>query len=165
MSRARKTIHNEYDYFFLIFVYYMIFSESHWNTFYPWWILNSFTCQSVLQGNFEDFYPKIYLRFISRCCRTFKALKILGEDCKDFLGKFINIMDKIVWKNLKICIFLKILKFNFPKNLEFLCWENLYKLQSVWQFLTVKHCPFLSIFKDIQRIWNLQSLFELTKNC
>ena len=42
---------------------------------------------SVLQWSFEDFCPKIYLRFIFRCQRIFEASKIFGQRLQRFFGK------------------------------------------------------------------------------
>ena len=73
----------------------------------------------------------------------------------DFMGKFNNILDQIVFKNSKLWSSI------FPKKYKVLL------LREFVQVAVCKNIPFsfenIHIFGDIQRICNLRRIFELTK--
>ena len=100
---------------------------------------------AVLQRSFEE---------------SSKLRRFYAEDCQDFLGKFNNILDKIVWKSSEICTFLKILNFNFPHImlsstagkicLSCCLKENFNNENFSFSFENLR------IFEDLRRICNLR---------
>ena len=83
-----------------------------------------FSFATKLWRSFEA--PKIFVQrsifvFIfssySDAEESLKLRRFKAEDCEVLLWKFNNILDKIVWKSLKICTFLKTLNFNFPHKM------------------------------------------------
>ena len=73
--------------------------------------------RAVLQRSFKDLRRSIFVFIFgsfSEAEESSKLRRFKAKDCEDFMGKFNNILDKIVWKIPKICTFLKTLNFNFP---------------------------------------------------
>ena len=110
-------------------------------------------CQTLSsQCCFEDLYPKIHLQFILNAEESLEALKTLGRRLPRFLGKLNNIFENWLKKSKNMYISYNI-EIQFPTQ-KFYCWEDLSKLLSAWQILTMKNLHFpLKIFVSSKNFW------------
>ena len=93
-------------------------------------------------------------------CRTQYSCHSAKQCCNE-ASKIFNILDKIVWKSLKMCNFLNALNFNFPHIMLGSTAGKIFN-KKIFHF-TLKIFVSSKIFEEFSIFEDLRRFFELTK--